>query len=79
MKFRFWVPILPALTGNRRFALSIDLIANIEHFTDKSLVQKAALFHTSDREAGWTLHPPIRSGPRGSSRSGPRTGHPVFR
>ena len=46
---------------------------------NKSLVQKAALFHISDREAGWTLHPPIRSGPRGSSRSGPRTGHPVFR
>ena len=46
---------------------------------DNLLVRNPALFHISVRKAGWTCHPPIRSGPKGSSRSGLFMGRPVFR
>ena len=47
--------------------------------SDNLLVRNPALFHIDVRKAGWTYHPPIRSGPKGSSRSGLFMGCPVFR
>ena len=64
---------LPIKTGLARNKTMITEASN------NLLVRNPALFHINVRKAGWTYHPPIRSGPKGSSRSGLFMGCPVFR
>ena len=64
---------LPIKTGLARNKTMITEASN------NLLVRNPALFHINVRKAGWTYHPPIRSGPKGSSRSGLVMGCPVFR